>query len=94
MPEQITLAVPVPAPSRTGLTLKRLSLEPIEQRVYIELAGNDGQVLAHHYEGAEAAALLRALNTANLTANSLHKRLFAKLIADGVIAGSITGSPN
>ena len=94
MAEQITLTTPVPAPTRTGYHVKRLDLDWDDARIYVELRGNDGQILAHSYEGAEATSLMVTLNKANLTANTLQKRIFTKLIADGVLVGSITGSPD
>lgn len=45
------------------------------------------------YTGADAVTLINALNTANLTNNSLRKRVITKLQTDGFIpAGSITGA--
>ena len=47
------------------------------------------------YQGSEASALINALNTANLSTNSLRKRILTKLAADGVIPSgeSIRGTP-
>lgn len=94
MPERISLTTPIAPPTRATYTLKRLSLEPLDERVYIELVGNDGKTLEHTYTGTEATVLMVVLNKANLSTNSLHKRLFTKLIADGVLAGAISGSPD
>lgn len=46
------------------------------------------------YTGEEAANLMITLNKANLTTNSLHKRVLNKLIADGHIDGTVSGSPD
>lgn len=94
MPELLTLTTPVPTPTRTGYSVRRLDLDWAAPRVYVELAGNDGRILSHVYTGVEATGLMVTLNKANLTANSLQKRIFTKLIADGVLAGAVTGSPD
>jgi hypothetical protein len=46
------------------------------------------------YEGAEARTMISTLNTANLTSNSLRKRIFTKLLNDGKIeSGAVVGTP-
>lgn len=47
------------------------------------------------YDGAPAEQMLNVLNTANLTNNSLRKRILNKLVTDGYIpgAGSVAGTP-
>lgn len=42
---------------------------------------------------ADVQALIVALNKANLTSNSLEKRVYSQLVSDGAFVGSITGSP-
>lgn len=46
------------------------------------------------YDAGDATNLLNILNTANLTNNSLRKRVLAKLAADGFLpsAGQVTGT--
>lgn len=45
------------------------------------------------YTGADAVTLINALNTANLTNNSLRKRVINKLVTDGFLpAGAVTGA--
>ena len=41
------------------------------------------------------ASLIRALNTANLSTpgNSLEQRIIAQLVTNGVLAGTVTGTP-
>ncbi len=46
------------------------------------------------YEGSIAMTLLLALNTANLTIKSLERRVLERLIADGLLAGAVTGLPD
>lgn len=54
---------------------------------------NGRQVVAS-YAAADADALMRALNTANLSTKSLQRRVIEKLVADGKVpAGLISGVP-
>lgn len=46
------------------------------------------------YWGDEAISLMNTLNKANLSTNSLHRRIMNKLIADGHIDGTIIGQPD
>lgn len=47
------------------------------------------------YDGSAAEQMVNALNTANLTTNSLRKRIVNKLVQDGYIpaGGNVTGTP-
>lgn len=46
------------------------------------------------YDGSDASTIINALNTANLTNNSLRKRILNRLIADGVLpAVTVQGAP-
>ena len=60
----------------------------------IDLIGTDGGIFSHTIEGPDAIALMRGLNKANLTTKSLHKRIMEQLVADGIITGTITGTPD
>jgi len=53
-----------------------------------------GRVQTFTYTGTEARNMMITLNKANLSTNSLHKRVLDKLIADGKIAGTVTGTPD
>lgn len=48
------------------------------------------------YTAGDATALLNTLNTANLTTNSLRRRILTKLATDGYIpvGGAVSGTPN
>lgn len=53
----------------------------------------DGRAIECRYEGAEADALVIALNKSNLSANSLEKRIVQRCQMDGQLgAGTIAGS--
>ena len=45
------------------------------------------------YRGTVARNMMIVLNKANLTNNSLNKRILNKLIQDGKISGTVTGLP-
>ncbi len=47
------------------------------------------------YDGATATSLMVALNKANLSTSSLHKRVLQQLVADGKLTvGTVTGTPD
>lgn len=62
--------------------------------VAIVLRSDIGDMLHHTYTGAIAQTMIRTLNTANLTTKSLHKRILERLSADGIIPGTVTGTPD
>jgi hypothetical protein len=90
--EQVDIT-PVQPPAKTHYVISRLTLDWDAKCIDIVLRDNTGATESHHYSGVEAENLMRGLNTANLSNNSLHKRVLAKLIADGRLSGSITGTP-
>lgn len=100
MPETVTLAVPVQTdPGATSFRVVILLLDFAGAIVQVTLrdwtgAAFGGHTLVVTYTGAEATALMTALNTANLSTKSLHKRVIEKLQADGKLgAGAIAGTP-
>lgn len=62
--------------------------------VSVELIGLNGLRKFHTWSGAAADADIVALNKVNLTTNSLHRRILTKLITDGIISGTISGTPD
>ena len=59
------------------------------------LVGDNGEVKEISYnENNGALALMITLNKVDLSAKSLHKRLLEKLIADGHLAGTVSGIPD
>lgn len=64
------------------------------QRIHIDVISNVGTKRSKEYSGADAINKMVALNKANLTTKSLHKRIMEFLKADGVISGIITGTPD
>ncbi len=78
--EYAVVIAPPPAPSETGL-------------LRIILKDNLGGTFMHQYVGKPATDFIKYINTANFTTKSLHKRILERLSADGVIPGTVTGTP-
>ena len=89
--EQLDLTVQLPAVS--NYRIDRISLDWAAARIHITLRDNVGWTISATYSGQEATDMMLILNTANLTNNSLHKRTLNKLIADGKLVGTISGTP-
>lgn len=90
--EQVDIT-PVQPPAKTHYVISRLTLDWDAAVIDIVLRDNTGATQSHHYSGAEATNLMVILNTANLTTNSLHKRTLNKLLADGKLVGTVSGTP-
>ena len=102
MPEIITLNAPIKVDA--GASVFRVSLFSMDVKNSVlkihlgEWAGGafveGGKHIPTGYSGAEARTLMRQLNKANLSTQSLHQRVMAKLLADGKIpAGVESGAP-
>ena len=92
--ELITLTTPVSTPSITTWRVSSLLLDWDAAVIAIRLRGSGGETLHHAYTGPTATTQMVALNKVNLTSNSLHKRIIQRLIDDGMLAGTISGSPD
>lgn len=86
--EQVDIT-PVQPPAITTYTIAKVTVEP-PAVIDIVLRDNLGGTVTHSYNDA---ALVNALNTANLSVKSLHRRIMERLIADGKITGTISGTP-
>lgn len=102
--EKVTLTTPV-APARPAISDLRVTevyMGLRAQRITVELTPVDGSGnllwdlpgLTFQYHGEEAVTFMTALNKANLSTKSLHKRIMERLQADGKLgAGAISGTP-
>lgn len=96
MPEDLTLTTPVTKPTITkwrfdSLTLNRSA--PSVSATFLE--PTTGETVTCTETGADALLTLKALNTANLSTNSLQKRVTNWAIGKGVLgAGTISGTPD
>ena len=91
--EQVDLLNSVQPPAVSNYRIDRLVLDWASACIDITLRDNVGGTISATYSGQEATDMMLILNTANLTNNSLHKRTLNKLIADGKLAGTISGAP-
>jgi hypothetical protein len=89
--EQLNLTTPI---SVTDVKVQRLALDWAGKTIYILVIGTDGRTLQFTYDGDVAATLMKQLNTLNLSTKSLHKRLLERLVADGFLSGTISGTPD
>jgi hypothetical protein len=106
--EELVLTDPVVVPPVTtpgatknkyhvvGITMNMESQGPTGQPgfVHIMLKDDTGAMLTHYYEGPSAQQMIRTLNTANLQTKSMHKRILEKLANDGVLPGTVSGTPD
>ena len=90
--EQVDLTTPETC---TNYRIANLFLDWDGQLITVSLRCTaTGRVQTFTYSGTEARNMMIALNTANLSTNSLHRRIMDKLLADGKIAGTVTGTPD
>ncbi len=97
--DTLTLTTPQQVTS-SAFTVQVFHAETNPAFISITVADNNGNTTTNTYSptpspsGATAASLLHALNTANFTVNSLHKKILQQLQLDGYLpAGSISGTP-
>lgn len=93
MSEQLDLTVPVQPPSTLTYRVTVLHLDWPNGVINVTLVDNNGVARTVTYTNAEATTLMGILNTANLSVKSLHKRILEKLVADGKLTGTISGTP-
>lgn len=90
--ERVDLTTPIVQPSIVSYTVASLFLDWDGAAIRIIVKGNDGSRVAIEYSGTEATTLMVALNKANLSTRSLHRRILDRLVADGKVAGTVAGS--
>lgn len=95
MAEQVDLTEPE-VKTNTRYELSRVVLDYKEKNIEIVLEGANGEIKGKVYNAHTSPTgqmLLNQLNTANLSSTSLVKRIYNRLLADGVIAGTVSGTP-
>ena len=97
--EQISLtnAYVVNPTSTTKFEVESLYLDRLtpEIRIRISTTTAAGYIYREFsYYGSTATSLMNTLNKANLTTNSLYKRIMNQLINDGFLSGSVLGTPD
>ena len=91
--EQLDLTTPVVPPSITHWRVALLRMDWDGAQIQIGLTWPTGESLGFVYSGQTATDLMVALNTANLSIKSLHKRVLERLVSDGKLLGTISGTP-
>jgi hypothetical protein len=86
---------PTTAESVTTYRVVKLDLSLAARQIIIVLVDNRDKFTKYVYEGDTAQLLMNQLNVADLSTQSLHKRILNRLAADGKLpAGSVTGVPD
>lgn len=96
MAELVTLTTAEPAPATTVYQLGRVLLDVTTLTVRIELVGDTGKPKVIIYGPTTTptgATILHALNTGNFSTTSLAKKIYQQLQSDGLIPGTISGTP-
>lgn len=105
MAEALVLTTPEvrPAVSTTDYRVVYLGLDWEGKQIVIRLRGTNGESRSFTYGGrlaatpearADALAMMVALNTANLSTRSLQRRILERLVADGKLTGTVSGTPD
>ncbi len=97
MAEIVTLTVAEVPPQNTRYKVDTLHLDLTRNTIAVHLVGDNGEVKDAVYGPATiptGATLLHTLNVGNFSgATSLVKAIYNRLLTDGVIAGTVSGSP-
>jgi hypothetical protein len=67
---------------------------PVPGFVTIAIKDNNGVRTSKSYTGVLAQNMIKFINTGDFTVRSLHRRILEKLSADGVLVGSVVGTPD
>ena len=94
--EKVTLTTPV-SHSITDYHVRYVGLDVDGGQIVIELIANSGETLTKVYNAGTTptgATLLSSINTANFSGSTsfLHA-IYNRLIADGVLTGAVSGTP-
>ena len=94
--EKVDLSSPVVRANTTDYHLERIVIDVDNGSILVQLKGNNGETLSKAYNSTTSptgASLISTLNASNNSTTSLVKRVYNRLIADGVIAGTVSGTP-
>ena len=93
--ETLTLTAPITTPTITDWRPVKIALDWENQSVQVLFRGPAGESKSCQEVGAAATATMVALNKANLTANSLHKRTITWAQGLGCLGtGTVSGTPD
>lgn len=98
--ERVDLTTPIVKTSTQNCQLDELHFSNLSvvanARIDVVLLCNNSDKVTKTYNqhtSPTAASLVTTLNTANNSTTSLIKRVYNRLITDGVITGTVSGSP-
>lgn len=96
MAETLVLATAeiIPAITTTDYRVVYLQLDWEQLLIVIHVRGTNGERKEFRYEKLIARDLMVALNKANLSLKSLHRRILERLAADGLLVGIVEGLPD
>lgn len=92
--EAVTRTAPI-VKTDTGCSLDTLILDVTRSRIVAQLVCPGGDPITKQYDSfttPTGATLLTSLNRGNFSVNSLVKAVYNRLITDGVISGTVTGT--
>ena len=93
MAEQLDLTTPVTPPSVTDYRVNVKYFDTRKQIARFGLLDNTGKRIFFLYTGPVAAQIINVLNKANFTNKSMDKFILERLVADGKLSGTVSGSP-
>lgn len=96
--EAVTLTVPIVKTATSSCSLDSLLLDVPRGRIVASLTCNNGDAVVKQYDSFSTptgASLLTTLNRANNSVGnpSMIAKVYNRLIADGVITGTVSGVP-
>ena len=93
--EQVNLTTPITKPPINSYKIDSIVLNVTGATITIVLIDPvSGEKPVFSYYGPTATALMNALNKVDLSVKSLQQRIFERLIAEGKIAGTVSGVPD
>lgn len=94
MAEQLDLTTPeVVNKVTTNYRVTFLLLDWQLLKIVIHTMSNLGEKKEFTYNGQAASDYMKTLNTGNFSVNSMHKRILQRLSADGLLVGTVSGTP-
>lgn len=93
--EQFDLTIPDQVNAGTSIyRIASVALNWENKTMTIVLTAPGGFRKTIQYVDPQATTMMRAINKANLSTKSLHKRLLEQLATDGELIGAISGLPD
>lgn len=95
--EQIDLSIPYDPDDRTTSTMRisYIDMDWDGKLIDVCLVSTENNVkLYYQYEGEVAENLMKSLNKMDFSTDSLQKRVMERLVTDGILTGTVSGSPD